>query len=335
MDNEIVNKEISPAQLSKLLREKNILMEVNQKCIVEYQEKINIEKPTKSFMFVSTTSIDGIKTYQESIGEIAKINLEHGGKMIVGSKLVRHAVLNIMYMYFKNNVKFKTIIQPMYLNMLCDHFVNDCSNLELQEVEFIIRTGVMGLLGTIYSEVTIDTITGEHGWIENYYKKIRPKRSEPTFEQNYCSVNHIPYDEFISSNPEYLKDLSNLREIYEKALDSRLDKEDIVMFYFLKRMTQSEYEEDLNAIKKEYSNLNKKEEELITKKHSILSLLSKYESKQKVEHGEVIRDLNEELKKNEINLNEVKTEMTLSEKQFIDLGFRKFIIKNIYNKLPE
>lgn len=126
--------------------------------------------------------------------------------------------------------KYVGMVQNDILNseaktkLLCETIINNFGNLELQEVEYVLKNGVAGRFGTIYRTVDISTIcgVGENCWFENYYKTDRQSRPEPNgfiyekvkkggsfyYTKKEPKDNYTPpksaisYAEFIKRNPD-------------------------------------------------------------------------------------------------------------------------------------
>lgn len=156
---------------------------------------------------------------------------------------VRANISMVLGKYLKDNPKGKMISTISQMDLLVDFIVNHCSKLEIQELDFIMKHGVLGRFGILYNEISIDTICGVGGWIETYFnefRQLRPPKPEPR-----------PYDKTGNekSNKEYLNtltgDMKRLYELREKS-DSKnntLTIDDVKDFYRIKGYTLDEFKE--------------------------------------------------------------------------------------------
>ncbi len=175
---------------------------------------------SRHFEVVSVSAPEQMK-YALSVSELSKIDQ-------IKTKI---KITEIAFKYLSISSKVKNI-SDLFIEILVEHIVNSCSNLELSEIDYIFKNGILGKLGNNYQEISIDTITGETGWIENYYSKERSKRPEPETIKNDFEVskNAITYAEWLKNNP-------NESNIYRKYDLRQLVKNgsismDIVKEYF-------------------------------------------------------------------------------------------------------
>jgi hypothetical protein len=144
------------------------------------------------------------------------------------------------------NIKSKSINTDEGLMLVIDYILEECGNLELQEVNFIFRNGIMGKFGVIYNDISIDTICGKEGWIEIYYRDFRKFKKEK-IECEDSSVKltgkEITLEEFHSKNPE-LKDRYVLNQIYQKAKEFKISIEDAKTFYKVKGLSLNDFKDD-------------------------------------------------------------------------------------------
>lgn len=128
-------------------------------------------------------------------------------------------VLAIMKKYLSSNVKGKSIMEPSQIELILDFIFEECKNLQIEELNIIFRNGVLGRYGTIFNDISIDTICGKEGWIESYYKHDRPKIQEPHYEEVVkYNGNEMTYEQFLEKNPDIKKDLR--RKELKKVLSS-------------------------------------------------------------------------------------------------------------------
>lgn len=128
-------------------------------------------------------------------------------------------VLAIMKKYLSSNVKGKSIMEPSQIELILDFIFEECKNLQIEELNIIFRNGVLGRYGTIFNDISIDTICGKEGWIESYYKHDRPKIQEPHYEEVVkYNGNEMTYEQFLEKNTDIKKDLR--RKELKKVLSS-------------------------------------------------------------------------------------------------------------------
>ena len=115
-------------------------------------------------------------------------------------------ISSIMYKYLSNNVKGKGLLTPDQVNLVTEFIINDCSNLQLEEINLIFRNGVLGRYGTIFNDISMDVICGKDGWIEQFYKNDRPKRKEvQEVEEITYTGNEMTLEQFYEKYPEEKK----------------------------------------------------------------------------------------------------------------------------------
>jgi len=200
-------------------------------------------------------------SYSESLSEI--LTDPRNEKPITGT------IILILSTYLPANVKSKAITTTEAINMICDFFINECSNLELTEIEWIIRAGIMGRLGTIYNDISIDTICGIDGWVETYYKLCRPQRPEPKNKiQEKFSGKEITEAEFLERNPEF-KERVRLRQLLELAKGGKITSEHAKEFYKLKGLTLDDVKEDMTVYSHNYFALPESQREIFTESQFI------------------------------------------------------------------
>ena len=100
---------------------------------------------------------------QLKISEIKKENI----------KDLKNTLILIMAKTLELNPKGRTITNPDSFNLLSEVIINRFGELELQEIEFALKYGIVGAYGTIYNELSIDTV---FGWILTYKEIDKPKR---------------------------------------------------------------------------------------------------------------------------------------------------------------
>lgn len=180
--------------------------------------------------------LDMIPTY--SIGEL---NNGYENEIVIRSELML-----IMAKWLSLNIKSKSINTDEGLMLVIDYILEDCSNLELQEVNFIFRNGVMGKFGVIYNDISIDTICGKEGWIESYYKDFRKfKKDKIECEDSSIKLTgkEMTLEEFHAKNPD-LKNRYSLNQIYIKAKEFKISIEDAKMFYKIKGLSLDDFKDD-------------------------------------------------------------------------------------------
>lgn len=146
------------------------------------------------FEVVSVSHVTEMKIGVYSISELAKID----------EKNTKIEIVKIISKYLAMTSKVKNL-NEIWFQLITDHILSECKNLELQEIDFIFKKGIMGAMGNNYQEIFIDTITGVDGWIENYYKNYRKLRPDPNQNQDTFQLTgkEITYQEFLIRNPEY------------------------------------------------------------------------------------------------------------------------------------
>ena len=150
--------------------------------------------------------------YDKSISEILMIKENENP--------IHGTIILILSTYLSINMKSKAITSKEAINLIIDYIKNECGNLDLQEVEFVIKSGVMGKFGVIYNDISIDTICGKDGWFETYYKEYRKLRPESGTGYNEL-VETI--ERLNSTNTpkhiidEYIKQLERVKDIKDNT----------------------------------------------------------------------------------------------------------------------
>jgi hypothetical protein len=125
---------------------------------MQIQKYIKTEYPSKISQMEFSLSISELKSdFQSEI-------------------ILRDEIMKIAAKWLSLNIKSRVINNENGLIVLVDYILDDCSNLELQEIDFVFRNGVLGKLGVIFNDISIDTVVG---WFEKYYSEFRILRTEP------------------------------------------------------------------------------------------------------------------------------------------------------------
>lgn len=168
--------------------------------------------------------------------------------------ILRDEIMRIAASYLSLNIKSKSINSDAGLMIVVDFILEECSNLELQEINFIFRSGIMGKFGVIYNDISIDTICGKEGWIETYYKDFRKLRPEKKQEEVIrLTGNEMSLEDFHAKNPEY-KLKYDLHGIYDRAKRFKTTIEDAKQFYLIKGLSLNDFKDDFQFYSKEYQN---------------------------------------------------------------------------------
>jgi hypothetical protein len=135
---------------------------------------------------------------------------------------VKLLILAIAQKYLSKNVKGKSLQESGQIDLIVEYITTDCKNLQIEEINIIFKFGVLGRYGTIYNDISIDTICGIEGWIESYYKLDRAKRSEGDYieplskEPAKGNEKFYTHAQYLKRNPEERKKY-RLKELTAKA----------------------------------------------------------------------------------------------------------------------
>jgi hypothetical protein len=205
---------------------------------------------------VKYKSIESIKEYIENLPkkvEEIKYSVSISQMEVT---VVKTAITFIMHKYLSNNIKGKSIIEPSQINLVIDFIIDECKNLQLNEISIIFKNGVLGRYGTIFNEISIDTICGIDGWIEKYYQLDRKKISEPKIKEKIVySGNEMTYQEWLDKNPEYKKEV-RIKEL-KKILSSKNATINTVIEYC--EILGHNWDEKREKLLKEYDQFEHKE----------------------------------------------------------------------------
>ena len=178
------------------------------------------------------------------------------------SELIKHGfienvtieIYRIIGDYLSINIKSKSINTSAGISVLFEYITEECGNLELQEINFIFKSGIMGKFGVIYNDISIDTICGKEGWIETYYKDFRKFRPEKKQEEVIrLTGKEMTLEDFHAKNPEY-KLKYDLHGIYYQAKRYKTTIEDAKQFYLIKGLSLDDFKDDFQFYSKEYQN---------------------------------------------------------------------------------
>lgn len=221
------------------------------------QNETSVQLAKSRHFEVVTVSAPEQMKYALSVSELSKIDK-------IKTKV---KITEIIFKYLSISSKVKNI-SDFFIEILVEHIVNSCSYLELSEIDYIFKNGILGKLGNNYQEISIDTITGETGWIENYRKNERVKRPEPETLKKIngeymsndfeVSENAMSHAEFIKKNPEF--DNSKKIQIMQIAKNGNITL-DLVNEYFndtdFVNSKIAEFKSYIQNLKTEYSGLFK------------------------------------------------------------------------------
>lgn len=215
--------------------------------------------------------------YDKSISEILMIKENENP--------VHGTIILILSTYLPMNVKSKAITSKEAINLLIEFIKNECGNLELQEVEFVIKSGIIGKFGTIYNDISIDTICGKDGWFETYYKEYRKLRPEPTKNEDVrMSGKEMTESEFLEKYPEF-KEKIRLRDLLILAKSGKITTKEAKEFYLMKTLTLNDFKDDCEIYSFDYHSLPEDQKEIFTEtqylnyRHCNFIILNAYKTK--------------------------------------------------------
>lgn len=206
--------------------------------------------------------------FSYSIGEM---NKDYESEVILSQEIMKIAAK-----WLSLNIKSKSINTDEGLMVVVDHIMEECSNLELQEINFIFRSGISGKFGVIYNDISIDTICGKEGWIETYYKDFRKLRKETdktiVLDSSSKLDGHVmTLQEFHEKNPEFKKKY-DLINILQRAKEYKTTIDDAKQFYKIKQLTLDDLKEDMAY----FSKLWQKSDKSINEKGFINECLRRF-----------------------------------------------------------
>jgi len=173
-------------------------------------------------------------------------------------------IYRIISEYLAINIKSKSINTSAGISIIFEYITEECSNLELQEINFIFKSGVMGKFGVIYNDISIDTICGKDGWFETYYREYRKLRTEPTKKEDVrMSGKEMTEPEFLEKYPEY-KDQIRLRDLLLMAKSFKITTKEAKEFYLIKELTLNDFKDDCEIYSGQYHRLPENEKQCFT-----------------------------------------------------------------------
>lgn len=210
------------------------------------------------------TRVEEMTQYQPSINEL-KLKLSYGdlrkGIFIIVSK--------VLAAYDPDKVK----IQEFGYELLIEGIISEHGNLELQEIDYALKKGVLGVYGAIYGDIQINTVMT---WLNEYKERDRAKRPEPTKEvQPKYTGMEISLTEFYARNPD-MRERAELTEILNKALTNKITLDDIKNYYSYRGLTLDHLKDDMEAISKMYYQQPETEREYYSESQYILDYLTNF-----------------------------------------------------------
>lgn len=301
-------------------------------------------------------NISELTEYKPSISELLKIgkipiNENNEQRLVASEKIVRTKILFIMMEYLNSNVKSRGVVQSLAVNNILDFIIDCCSNLEINEIEFIFKSGVSGRYGVIYNDISIDTVIGKNGWIEQYYLNDRKKRPEPNniinanLDNKYSVLvptgnkdeydrdlymrewkereNPITVEQFFEMNPEY-KMKKELTELFHKAKSNKIVLSDAKKFYNIKGFNDNDFKDDMEFYSKNYFKLLETKQATLKEIDSLINYIELNEHTNDIQKYKTDVEGKIELVR-KINIVE-----SIGEKKYILEMQRRFILDNIY-----
>lgn len=145
-----------------------------------------------------------------------KINalLKHDTTKTVGT------IAKIITDYLSINIKSKMIQSEKAFKLLLEDILTNFGYLEIQEIEWIMKQGVLGKYGIIYNEISIDTICGKDGWIQQYIQNERIERPKPTTQKAIQEGKPLTIDEYYERHPELREKRKKIELQYKLATNN-------------------------------------------------------------------------------------------------------------------
>lgn len=181
-------------------------------------------------------------------------------KELTDIKGVQATIITLAAKYLSLNTKGKAITNETGFLLISEYIMDECSNLELQEIEYIFKRGILGRFGEIYNDISIDTICGKNGWIETYYKTDRRNKPEGVILEGevHFTGNEMSEEEFLNKYPEY-KTKKKLQDLLFKARANKITVSDLKEFYKIKGFKVTDMQDDIEALTRQYERSQEKE----------------------------------------------------------------------------
>lgn len=302
--------------------------------------------------------ISELKEYKPSVSELLKIgkipiNENNEQRMVDSEKIVRTKILFIMMEYLNSNIKSRGIVQSLAVNSVLDFIIECCPNLEINEIEYIFKTGVSGRYGNLYNDISIDTIIGKNGWIEQYYLNDRKKRPEPTtivnpnLDNKYSMLiptgnkdeygrdlymrewkerkNPITLEQFFEMNPEY-KMKKELTEIFTKAKSGKLTIQDAKKFYTIKGFSDNDFKDDMEFYSKNYFKLLNLKNEATKEIDQLNMYVEMLENTDEI----ILEGYRKDIAEKKALVSKISIVESIGESKYILEMQKRFVIDNIY-----
>ena len=236
-------------------------------------------------------------------------------------------IYRIISEYLAINIKSKSINTSAGISIIFEYITEECGNLELQEINFIFKSGVMGKFGVIYNDISIDTICGKDGWFETYYREYRKLRPEPTKKEDVrMSGKEITEHEFLEKDENY----AEFRKVIQDAKEFKVTQEGAKSFF---ESNNTNFEKELNKIEIEFekSGLEQygQDKEVYISYH-LSTLIIKIRSNQIT-----LIDIYKRALKNKTNTDDAKKFYLIKELTLNDFKDDCEIYSGKYHRLPE
>lgn len=163
--------------------------------------------------------------------------------LVADKKRTIQTLAKLISHYLEMNVKGRSITKPAAFKLMLDEIVTKYRFLELQEIEYIFRNGILGKYGIIYNDISIDTICGEGGWVQRYLTEERIKKPKPVQDVKKLETGKvITIDEFYKRHPE-LAEKRRQKEIMYKLITGDVSLEMLTDYGIDKEKFESEHKE--------------------------------------------------------------------------------------------
>lgn len=213
-----------------------------------------------------TYEIGKVSTVSEMLPEKSIYELIHNSyDKEMTKKEISKLIVLIAGNYLMLNAKGKGITNEYGFKLISDYIMDECKNLELQEIEYIFKKGVLGRFGEIFNDISIDTICGKGGWIEYYCKNDRKNKPQKVIihESERMNGTEMTLSQFFKKNPDFEK-RTRLLEIGELAKINEAKLTHLKEFYKLKDLTLNDLKDDMESLSKQYYEISEDERKLLT-----------------------------------------------------------------------
>jgi len=189
--------------------------------------------------------IEEMFKYQPSINMLLENHKETDIK-----KVIYMVIMKYLQAFDIDRIK----INDAGVEILVEQIILEHGNLELQELEYALKKGLVGAYGAIYGDIRIDTV---FTWFTTYKEQDRRNRPEPAHKEVEYKLTgeERTLEEYYKRYPEEEKKL-RVVAILDKAKQGKIRIDDIKEYYKNKGLTLNDLKDDMEVLSAKYQNMS-------------------------------------------------------------------------------